>query len=197
MKGLNPNILIALASCLGVVALVAKDVKRSGPGVLSAVHGQVEELTGSDSCNQCHGDTSTSPDQACIACHAVIGEHIGSGKGLHGSLGPQVQRACALCHSEHHGAGAALVNTRTFLVAGIEDVQEFDHGLVGYDLAGAHTDLGCTECHVNAKTPILPMGSTRYIGLSQDCASCHEDPHGGQMQASCSACHNHASFDSF
>ncbi len=197
MKSLNPNILIALASCLGVVALVAKDVKRSGPGELSRVHGQVGDLVGSDSCSQCHGDASTTPDQACIACHAVIGEHIGAGKGLHGSLGSQVQKACALCHSEHHGGGAALVNTRTFLVAGIEDVLQFDHSKVGYEMGGAHLDLGCTECHGNAKKPLLDVGERRYIGLSQDCATCHEDPHGGQMQASCADCHNQISFDSF
>ncbi len=197
MKVPNPNILIALASCLGVVALVAKDVKRSGPGVLSEVHGLVDELVGSGSCSQCHGDKNTSPDQACLACHEAIGKHIGAGKGLHGSLGSQVQRACALCHSEHHGAAAALVNVRTFLIAGVEDISKFDHEVVGYELAGAHTELECTECHVNAELVLIPEGGTRYIGLQQNCATCHEDPHDGAMLPGCADCHNQEGFDSF
>ena len=34
---------------------------------------------------------------------------------------------CAMCHSEHHGAGFALVNRRSFAVAGVADVERFDH----------------------------------------------------------------------
>ncbi len=32
--------------------------------------------------------------------------------------------------------------------------------------------------------------SASYMGLSQDCASCHEDVHKGQLGADCQRCHN-------
>ena len=197
MKGFNPNILIAVASCVGIFALVAKDVQRESPGDLSAVHGRIGDLEAGQDCAACHGGGEVSLDQACLDCHSVIETHIATGQGLHGNLDAQVQRACAMCHSEHHGPNFALVNQRSFTIAGIADVQNFDHAMVGFAMDGAHLEQDCQACHVHAAKPLVPEGEHRYIGLSQDCASCHEDPHGGQMVNSCASCHNQTDFHSW
>src|SRR5688500_1091205 len=62
-------------------------------------------------------------------------------------------------------------------------------------MAGKHLELDCAECHVNAYVDVLPAGETRYLGLAQDCAGCHEDPHEGAMSVSCASCHGQETWD--
>ncbi len=197
MKRFNPNILVAVASCIGVLALVVKDVERESPGDLSAVHGRIDDLELGQNCKACHGGGSVSADQACLDCHSVIEQHIATGEGLHGNLETQVQRACAMCHSEHHGPNFALVNTRSFMIAGFANTQEFDHRFVGFPMDGVHLEQDCQACHTYAAQALVPAGEHRYIGLDQDCSTCHEDPHGGQMQRACIECHNQNDFATF
>ncbi|MCB9908516.1 MAG: cytochrome c3 family protein [Planctomycetes bacterium] len=199
MKRSYANLAIAAISTLAVVGLVFKDVQRSSPspGDLSVVHGRIDDLQGASGCNDCHGDSKTSRASACLACHEAIDQNLAQGTGLHGSLAKNVRQACNLCHSEHHGPGFALVNARTFLLAGVEDVAAFDHERVGFAMGGAHAALACEECHTQAEAQPLPEGATRYMGLAQDCSTCHADPHQTAMRVACAECHNQTDFHTF
>jgi hypothetical protein len=42
---------------------------------------------------------------------------------------------------------------------------------------------------------VLPEGARRFLGLSRDCASCHDDAHEGAMQLACASCHGQATWD--
>jgi hypothetical protein len=131
---------------------------------------------------------------ACLACHAPISAQIEAGKGIHGRLGAQRASQCAMCHSEHHGEDFQLVNSMSFAQAGAGDPDTFDHSLVGFDMAGRHLDLACAKCHPLADVHVLPAGERRFMGLTQACATCHQDAHQGRMQLSCATCHGQDSF---
>jgi hypothetical protein len=197
MKVRGPHLWIALFSALGVAFVAVVGVERTSPGPLSAVHEREAELSGGRSCSECHGGWGQSMAGACLQCHAEIDTQIDASKGLHGAIAAQKARACATCHSEHHGPGFQSINRQSFVQAGVRDPQEFDHGLVGFAMDGAHLELDCTECHANADERVLPKGERRFGGLDQDCAQCHgrEDPHEGLMQVSCAQCHGQQAFD--
>jgi len=75
----------------------------------------------------------------------------------------------------------------------LDRAQRFRHGFwTGFALDGAHATASCSACH--------PKGEPTHGGLrtmaraSRECAKCHEDPHGGQLQikgkTDCSRCHD-------
>ena len=195
MKVEKHQILIAVLSTAVVLYLVAGAVgHRTSPGELAVVHARIPELAGNRGCAECHGGWTKSMTGACLECHGMIEAQMQAGTGLHGALDEDA-RSCALCHSDHHGSGFSIVNRRSFALAGVADPDAFDHQLVGFAMAGRHLELDCTECHEYANEPILPEGSYRYLGLEPSCATCHEDPHRGEMSLSCTSCHDQVAFD--
>lgn len=184
---------------LGLVLVVGvTEFERTAPGALSRVHESDPALAGMNDCSACHGGWFETMADACLECHQQVAAHLDEDRGLHGMLLPDDGATrCALCHSEHHGEGFAVVNRSSFALAGVPDPQAFDHASIGFDLAGAHLELDCTECHEHAEAELPPPGEFRYLGLQQDCASCHDDPHEGAMQLDCTACHGQAAFDIF
>lgn len=190
---IRPQLLIAAFSLLGVAALALVDGGRTSPGELSAVHGLLPELQGRMGCIQCHGGWFSSMSKACLDCHEPIAAQLDAGNGLHGRLG-EAGRRCAECHSDHHGAGFALTSPRSFARAGIPDPEAFDHTLIGFEMAGRHLELACAECHEHADAQVLLPEQRRFLGLEQDCASCHDDPHAGAMRLACAECHTQEDF---
>lgn len=99
---------------------------------------------------------------ACAACHAPEDPH---GRQFAG-------RRCDDCHDEREWNEPA----------------RFDHARTAYPLTGLHRRVACGGCHT-------PDGSrdgapVRYVGLEFGaCTSCHQDPHGGRMGATCTGCH--------
>ena len=178
--------------CVGFMAFVATD--RQSPGPISSVHGKLEGLDGGEACSQCHGGLFGSMRASCLACHEDIGAQVKDGGGLHGRLGAEVAGNCASCHGEHHGAEFRLVNRLAFAQAGVADVKAFDHAMVGFAMGGRHLELDCAACHEHADAAVLEEGQKRFLGRSQDCATCHADPHGGRMQLGCATCHGQDSF---
>jgi hypothetical protein len=78
---------------------------------------------------------------------------------------------CALCH----GAGSwkpARVSRR------------FNHAKYGFALEGAHAAANCLACHATLE----------FKRPEKLCASCHEDPHRGEMGPDCARCHGARSF---
>ncbi len=190
----HAGVAIAVLSAVAVGALVIGDLDRVAPGTLSTVHGAHPDLAGDRSCAQCHGGWFSDMTQSCLQCHDDIEAQRVDGEGLHGRSSQAASAACARCHSEHHGASFALVNRQSFVAAGFDGREGFDHHSVGFAMGGAHQELECAACHAHADTAVLPAGAQRYTGLDATCASCHEDPHQGRMHRDCAACHTQAAF---
>jgi hypothetical protein len=193
----SPSLWLALLSALAVLGLVAKNLDRATPGSLALVHHREEDLSSRSGCAGCHGGNGVTMAEACRECHADIAAQIDAGAGLHGSLDPRVAQGCSLCHSEHHGKRTALVNARSFALAGVPDVLAFDHARVGFEMHGKHLELDCAECHALANEKVLEKGQRRYLGLAQDCKGCHEDPHSGRIARACADCHDQSAFNQF
>ncbi|MEM7200613.1 MAG: hypothetical protein AAF628_10130 [Planctomycetota bacterium] len=192
---LSPQLWLGLFSAAVVLYLVSGDMGEASPGPVATVHARVDDLDGGNHCASCHGGWFSDMTASCLECHEAIGQQVEADTGLHGGMISDEQAGqCALCHSDHHGADFAMVNARTFALAGVADVEQFDHDLVGFEMRGVHLEAACSDCHLNAAEPVLPEGEARYLGLEAACASCHQDPHDGQMRVDCTSCHSQDTF---
>lgn len=113
-------------------------------------------------CEDCHtsGDWGD-VDPECRSCH----EHP------HGEGGRTPLRECEGCHD----ARAWTVRTIPASV--------FDHNdtaFATYALEGAHVDVACVDCHIDAK--FVPTDS-------EACTDCHKDPHRAPFSNRCEDCH--------
>jgi len=190
-----PKLIVLVGSLAGFLSVAVVDLGRTAPGEVTRVHGRLDEIEHGDNCSSCHGGIFEDMGEACLDCHDAITEHIADGAGLHGLLDEAQVGRCALCHSEHNGPGFQLVNVQSFRLAGIDDREQFDHAMLGFELAGKHLELSCIECHTHAEADLVPEGEHRYIGLRPNCASCHEDPHEGEMRQDCATCHVQTGFE--
>jgi hypothetical protein len=188
----HPGLWLGIASALLVVWFVWSDRGRVSPGPVSATHAQEPSLE--QSCDQCHGRTGESLTAACAGCHTEIGTQLAERRGFHGTLGEDGDD-CARCHSEHHGREFELVGPAAFALAGVPDRDAYDHAGLEFGLGGRHAALACQDCHPHAGDALLAKGDRRFVGLSQQCATCHEDVHDGKLPR-CDACHGQShSFD--
>ncbi len=97
---------------------------------------------------------------------------------------------CVRCHLEHNGLDFQVIHWEP-------SQKQFDHKQTGYPLEGKHAGLACAQCHtpkniVSAERPLIKYQdlTKTFFGLSQDCLSCHADPHKGQLGNDCQRCHN-------
>lgn len=194
MNARRTSLLVAVLSAVLVLVLTMAAAERQSPGRVATVHGRIAELDGGQACASCHGGWFGDMPSACNECHAEIAAQLDERRGLHGSLAAELARSCSTCHSEHHGDEFQLVNRLAFAQAGVADPKQFDHARVGFAMAGVHLALECSECHRYADAEVLPEGAVRFLGLQQDCAACHADPHGGRMQFACTTCHGQDTF---
>lgn len=188
------QVLIAFFSAMAVTLVAVSDVGRTSPGGLAAVHQRVSDLAGRNDCSECHGGLFGTLREACLECHEPIATQLAESSGLHGTLEARAEQ-CGLCHAEHHGANAPLVQGQSWALAGVGKEAEFDHARIGFAMDGAHLALACDECHTNARVAVLAEGERRYLGLAQDCATCHEDVHEGRFAAACASCHGQTTWD--
>lgn len=184
-----PSMLLKLTLGLLVCAVLfgsGQLAAQISPGRLSEPHA---ELDGSADCLLCHQPRKGVDRDLCLECHAVLGQRIASGLGLHS--GDDYQR-CESCHIEHSGREFDLIWW------GEAGRDAFDHREAGYTLEGAHSRLECGKCH-NAQLiadPELLIAQDKdlertFLGLETSCLSCHQDHHRGQVAAdSCSNCHS-------
>ncbi|MEY4673577.1 MAG: hypothetical protein RL148_1361, partial [Planctomycetota bacterium] len=179
---------VTLALVLAVVSWESEH--RTSPGPLHPAHAALVELEGGANCEACHGDgTHQGMASACSTCHQQVGSQLTSRRGLHGSLDPALARDCSACHDDHHGTETRLIRDSAFARAGTADRARYDHAHVAdWALVGRHVGLACTECHPQAEAASPPAGG-RFLGLSQSCASCHEDVHRGAFGNDCTTCH--------
>jgi hypothetical protein len=79
---------------------------------------------------------------------------------------------CQRCHS------LSLVDGQAIAFKAARSHLSFDHRETGFALERRHNVLACTSCHPASAPP--PRTA---------CASCHADPHAGQLGMACEDCH--------
>lgn len=153
------------------------------PGDLSNSHKNLEGLS---NCTKCHEIGEKISANNCLSCHIILKERKDAGKGLHANTNHLV---CESCHSEHHGREFKLIYWP-------EGQNNFKHQLAGYKLEGKHSQIDCHKCHnaENIKNIQRFISQKKdpnktFLGLSQECLSCHYDEHRGQMSDGCKNCH--------
>jgi len=104
---------------------------------------------------------------------------------------------CASCHKDVHlgQLGATCDRCHTLELAGFR-VTGFGHAATRFPLTGAHTAVLCEKCH-QVETAAFPSGSgtaRRFTNIGTECAACHVDPHRGQLDRACQACHTTGTF---
>ncbi|MCF8238383.1 MAG: hypothetical protein K9I85_09535 [Saprospiraceae bacterium] len=153
------------------------------PGELTRSHADLEGLR---NCTLCHVLGDKVSNDKCLDCHKVLKSRISARKGYHASR--EVKgKECATCHSEHHG--------RNFEMIRFEE-KSFDHRLTGYDLTGAHRKIDCRDCHKPDRISDREIRARKntYLGLGQECLSCHEDSHQRTLGTDCASCHTTEAF---
>lgn len=153
------------------------------PGDLSQPHAKLE---GMSNCTQCHDIGKKVNNNKCLECHKEIKSLLAEKRGYHSNADVK-SRDCYACHSEHHGRKFDMIRF---------DEQKFNHNLAGYKLEGAHSSIECRECHrpENIENAAIRKKEGTYLGLQQDCKSCHADYHQNTLSLNCTACHDTKSF---
>lgn len=154
------------------------------PGDLTTSHADLE---GMFKCTQCHTIGDKVSDAKCLDCHTEIQSLMDKNAGFHSSR--EVKgKECASCHSEHHGRKFDMVRF---------DQDNFDHDLTGYELTGEHGKIDCRQCHIPdfIEDRDLKKRKDTFLGLDQDCVSCHEDVHQNTLASNdCASCHSTTAF---
>lgn len=130
--------------------------------------------------------------QPCFSCHLTDKKWIFS----------KMETECISCHKDIH---AGIIDPKYYgekqscsTCHSTENWQSvgFDHKTTKYPLVGGHLKAKCGDCHIDRKTNPLKQV---FKGLSQDCATCHEDIHGGQFAkngiTNCAKCHGINAWD--
>lgn len=140
------------------------------PGPLSEAHAKHE-----GECKKCHGEGNAKSEiQLCLNCHAPVGKDIRAHTGFHGRSPGVANSECRLCHSEHQGRNADILQFNP---------ANFQHVHTDFRLEGKHKDVSCTQCHVADKP---------YRDAPKTCIACHQkaDVHKGSQGKECQQCHN-------
>ena len=197
MKLQNPRTLLVVGivgvTLIGWVLMVTTPM----PDALASPHQRVSELATQGNCQQCHASTGLA--EGCLHCHTEIQAQVTSGKGYHAQLLRGRDLTCAGCHKEHSGSDFQLVSLSSW---GAQTPRAFKHTHVEYQLEGQHSRLECEECHeAERQVPFTLPGfksSPRvktFLGLDQDCRTCHADGHSGGLTPVCSKCHGQETFE--
>lgn len=160
-----------------------KGYSQISPGDLSSAH---KDLDGMSNCTKCHVLGDKISNSKCLDCHKEIETLIIQNRGYHSSS--MVKSGdCWDCHSEHFGRNFSLINFNT---------KSFNHNLTTFKLTGAHANAECKACHKPEFITVQKLKSDKdtFLGLSNDCNSCHEDFHQGTLGKECQDCHNSEKF---
>jgi len=154
------------------------------PGDLHQTH---EHLEGIANCTKCHESGQQLASKKCLSCHVILKEKIEQKLGLHAR---KEYLHCENCHVEHQGKDFDLIYWE-------KGKEKFDHSLTGYTLQGKHSELKCRNCHHPDNIPDLSKLKNAkkdlkrtFIGLQQDCLTCHHNEHRRQVSENCLSCHS-------
>lgn len=149
------------------------------PGELAEAHTQLE---GTGNCTECHTMGKRISNKKCLDCHKDIDQRIKKKTGYHASK-EVADKKCVKCHSDHHGKNFQIVKF---------DEEKFDHSVTGYILEGAHTKNKCVDCHKKefvVEEKVKEKKRKTFLGLGQNCLSCHDDYHQKTLSKNCADCH--------
>ncbi len=130
-------------------------------------------------CNACHFKNEKwkfkTIGKICVDCHNNVHQGAISEKFI-------PENDCKKCHNNDSWQSVS-----------------FDHNLTGFGLEGKHLTIECRSCHY--KTDKLENNRVqKFMGLSMECASCHENIHGNQFEEAgvtdCKKCHGFNKWDS-
>ena len=180
-------LLAAALAGAGVAPLAAQGLVSPGP--LATAHARYDDVT---KCLVCHEAGRELTGRRCLGCHTSLAARIRAGEGYHATATRRgTALACGSCHSEHNGRPYRLLRWPDN-----RPREQFDHAQAGWTLEGAHTRLGCDDCH---KAGLIASAAVRgdtslgvnrtYLGLGTTCASCHLDEHRGRTGRRCEDCH--------
>jgi len=153
------------------------------PGDLTMAHAAYE---GMSNCVLCHDLGDKVSSTKCLDCHKEIQALIKQKRGYHSGTDVK-NKDCIECHSEHHGRKFDMTRF---------DEKKFDHELAKYELEGKHATTECRDCHVaeNIQDREIRKRQDTYLGLDQNCLSCHDDFHQKTLSKDCDKCHNIEAF---
>ena len=110
--------------------------------------------------------------QKCNDCHDNI--HLGF---ISEKFIPQ--NDCSKCHNSGQWSDVA-----------------FDHKQTSFDLVGKHVTINCSSCHFEV---VEGKKVQKFVGLNQQCVSCHDNKHGTQFEENgitdCKRCHGFEKWD--
>lgn len=180
---------------------------------------EIEFIKMPDDCGLCHNDPHSGQfKKACQECHSehgwtgrwVVDAHGQDSQfplvGKHGSVecvrchvGAKLSHArftglphtCNNCHSDPHAGQFPSDCTTCHSEQGWKNILIAPHSPgSSRPLRGIHAGLECVKCHTLPDQNAV-LAEARFVGLAENgCASCHKDPHNGQMHSACNTCHS-------
>jgi len=103
---------------------------------------------------------------------------------------------CLSCHDDYHQNTLANTCIDCHDMEGFQPAPKFDHDEADFQLKGEHANVDCIECH-----QITTRNGKEFQEFTdipfEDCVSCHEDPHNGQLEGTCVQCHTETAFSDF
>lgn len=141
-------------------------------------------------------------EASCDDCHAAALQ-VGLAARLAptGATKPQwtgLETTCANCHEDVHQQSLGLTCSECHDSEGWAPAPKFDHADTDYPLTGKHQQVDCQQCHTAKRSAPEPRHSLLAPMFSPvasaQCSSCHQDPHGGRLGATCSDCHTTTGF---
>ena len=165
------HILVVLIMTLTVVTSAqGQDIETLVmPGEVIAGHADIEA-----ECSSCHKMFDKGAQrELCMDCHEEVALDVNAPSGYHGLYPEAVNVQCSVCHTDHAGRDADIV---------ILDENNFDHSFTDFELAGAHRENECSDCHAAGE---------KHREAPGDCVACHdtESPHEETMGGDCASCH--------
>jgi len=186
----HPHLAPLIVGTLAILALaVYLTSEMPSPGPLSLAHSGIEDGERLPGCVVCHQSEGLA--RGCLACHGEIAQQLTDGRGYHAYLLAGEEPHCARCHPDHQGADFELVGELAWDGKG---PRGFEHPHVEFGLEGKHEGLGCDDCHDRPAAFAGHVRTRTFLGISQDCVSCHENVHKEERFLQCTGCHNQESF---
>ena len=143
----------------------------------------------------------------CVQCHRPATGPAGAAT-IAGKIAPKTPPrmahlglartpdSCASCHADVHAGQLGACERCHTLDAPKFAVASFSHEKTRFPLTGKHAPVACATCHP-VETAAYPAGTVtarHFAGVGTQCASCHRDPHAGQLTQGCQTCHSAETF---
>ncbi len=136
------------------------------------------------------------PPLACAACHKGAAPQPGVALAKR-TVDFQGARAdCSSCHVDVH-KGQLGARCETCHTPAAFKVTTYKHPRFPEFFGGQHAPVACEKCHAiepGASPVAVGRGKTvpvrRFKNIALDCATCHKDPHLGQVSKDCASCHS-------